>query len=91
MTDSCPQETNLLRRLGDTRFYIVHGDERGNYVSHDKADAECTKFGLKMAKITNLRTFAIVGRQLEKVVLTNKLKDTWCELNKKNYTAFLKA
>lgn len=53
------------------------------------AELECNRYGLTMARVDNMRTFAIVGRLLEKLVLAKKLKDTWCKL-KQNYIMILR-
>lgn len=67
--------------MGTTRFYILHGKERANYTDWAGAYGECEKHGLKLAKVKNMLTMAVVGRAVEKHVEINQLKDTFCKLN----------
>ncbi len=64
-----------------TRFYIIHGKERANYTDWAGAYGECEKHGLKLAKVKNMLTMAVVGRALEKHVGIHQLKDTFCKFN----------
>ncbi len=74
----CPQSNGAFKRLGETRYYIIHENKRGDLVSFEKAKEDCKKHGLKMATIKNLMALRVAGSELEKIVFEENLKDTWC-------------
>lgn len=77
-TGDCPKNNGAFRRLGDTRYYIIHENKRGDFVSFEKAREDCKKHGLKMATIKNLMALRVAGRELERIAFEENLKDTWC-------------
>lgn len=78
---ACPASdpAKLLHRMENTRFYIIHGKDRGNFTDWAGAYGECEKHGLKLAKVKNMLTMAVVGRALERHVEKHQLKDTFCK------------
>lgn len=83
---NCSAETDYVHHFGQTRFYILQNVKRencqknkGHCLDYDLAVAEFQKHGMKLARIENMRTLAIVGRPIEKIVEANGLKDTWCK------------
>lgn len=83
----CPNSTNTLRRIGQTRYYIIQNtQQRGDFVTIDQARQDCAKQGLQLATVKNLLSLAVVGRPLEKMAFDERMKDTWCKFHSINFS-----
>lgn len=75
----CPQSDQSLRRIGTSRYFIIQNSQkRGDFVTIEQARNDCAKYNMTLATVKDMLSLAVVGRQLEKLVFKEKLKDTWC-------------
>ncbi|ODM92379.1 hypothetical protein Ocin01_14299 [Orchesella cincta] len=81
---ACPESNAKtgMKRLGNTRYFIHHesnhNKDKKMFLNWASAKTKCSETGFKMATIEDERTFAVVGRALEQIVVNEKLRDTWC-------------
>lgn len=75
---NCSVETDYVRHIDQTRFYALQNPKhenchknKGHCLNYVQAVAEYQKYGIKLARIQNNHTLAIVGRPLEKIADAN--------------------